>query len=366
MKKKLKRILSALLVAVMLVGIAPVGGIDFTPKAKAMDLSSYKVGDLIEFGSYPQSEVKDSDLIAKIEAAGASISWIDYNYYAGTGEWADGNMKPVKDMMLYKDITYNGNKYRAVKINQYRPCGTGDTSSASNSYQDDNGYYTGNTYYFKYEPLTWRVLDASTGLVVCDSIIDSQPYNNYEIYAESENWGDSENKYYASNWENSSIRAWLNNDFYNTAFSETQQDEIQKVTWENKSAYMSRYDSNPTSDKITLLSYDDVLNTSYGFSSSNSNDTARYRKGTDYAKCQGLNSGLSDWWRLRSAINSDGVVEVTHVGLVNDFFTFSRELVILVRALFRLSNLIQKHQIHTNSRHGLQVAVIQSELVIQI
>ena len=35
MKKKLKRILSALLVAVMLVGIAPVGGIDFTPKANA-------------------------------------------------------------------------------------------------------------------------------------------------------------------------------------------------------------------------------------------------------------------------------------------------------------------------------------------
>ena len=69
MKRTLKRILSTVLVAVMLIGIAPIGGIDFTPKAKAMDLSSYKVGDLIEFGSYPQSEVKDSDLIAKIEAA---------------------------------------------------------------------------------------------------------------------------------------------------------------------------------------------------------------------------------------------------------------------------------------------------------
>lgn len=322
MKKKLKRILSALLVAVMLIGIAPIGGIDFTPKAKAMDLSSYKVGDLIEFGSYPQSKVTDSTLISKLETEGSKYKWVDYNYYAGTGDPSDGNMKPVKEMMLYKDIPYGGNKYRAVKINQYRPKITCYTSSDSNSYQDDNGYYMNNVYYFKHEPLKWRVLNVDSGLVVCDSIIDSQAYNNYEIYAESENWGDSENKYYASNWENSSIRAWLNNDFYNTAFSETQQDEIQKVTWENKSAYMSRYDSNPTSDKITLLSYDDVLNTSYGFSSSNSNDTARYRKGTDYAKCQGLNSGLSDWWRLRSAINSDGVVEVTHTGIVNDFFYF--------------------------------------------
>ena len=102
MKKKLKRILSALLVAVMLVGIAPIGGIDLSVKSSAMDLSSYKVGDLIEFGSYPQSEVTDSNLISKIESAGANISWIDYNYYAGTGKSEDGNMKSVKDMMLYR------------------------------------------------------------------------------------------------------------------------------------------------------------------------------------------------------------------------------------------------------------------------
>ena len=119
------------------------GGIDFTPKAKAMDLSSCKVGDLIEFGSYPQSKVTDSNLIAKIEAASENEAWVDYNYYAGTGNWADVNMKPVDGMMLYKDIPYNGNKYRAVKINQYSPYCTGYNSSDTS--QDDNGYDIGNT-----------------------------------------------------------------------------------------------------------------------------------------------------------------------------------------------------------------------------
>lgn len=128
MKKMFKRILSTLLVSVLLIGIAPIGGFELPTKVSAKDISSCKVGDIIEFGSYPQSEITDSILIAKIEAAGKSISWVDYNYYAGTGYWDDGNMKPVDGMMLYKDITYDGSKYRAVKINQYRPYCTGYTS----------------------------------------------------------------------------------------------------------------------------------------------------------------------------------------------------------------------------------------------
>lgn len=286
-------------------------------------------GTVINFGSYPQSKVTDSTLISKLESEGNKYQWIDYNYYFGIGILTDGNMKPVKDMMLYKDILYGGNKYRAVKINQYRPSWTGDTSLALHSYQDDNGYYTGNVYYFKYEPLKWRVLDAVTGLVVCDSIIDSQAYNNYILHSGSEYWGDSGKTYYASNWEYSSLRAWLNNEFYNTAFSEMQQDRIKEVTRENKSIWDSKYDSNPTSDKITLLSYDDIENTSYGFSSSSETyDTARQRKGTDYAKCQGLyvynDSGSSyngnSWWRLRSPGYSDGARDVCYEGCMKYYY----------------------------------------------
>lgn len=319
MKRTVKRILSALLVAVMLIGIAPMGGIDLAPKASAKEIGSYSVGDIITYGSYPQSRVTDSNLIAKMEATGKSISWVDYNYYAGTGDWCDGNMKPVDGMMLYKDIAYGGSKYRAVKINQYRPRGTGYTSSSSNSYQDDNGYYTGNVYYFKYEPLTWRVLDPSEGYVMCNQTIDSQAYQNFIYYNGSEYYNSKGCANYASDWVTSSLRQWLNNSFYNTAFSAEEKEQIGTSHLENKSTHSSAYDSADTYDKIFLISYYDAINSAYGFNSDIDayDDIARQMKGTDYAKCQGLDvvydnsdssyNGNSLLWWLRSPDESDYV-----------------------------------------------------------
>lgn len=260
-------------------------------------------GTVINFGSYPQSKVTDSATLKKLD--NEPKQWESYEYYSGTDDLYDGNMEP-SDYMKYADIKLGGEKYRVVTFSEYRPHNTGYNSSTSNSYQDDNGYYTGNTYYFKYEPLKWRILDAVTGLVVCESIIDSQAYNNYILRGVDACWGDSDKTHYANNWEYCSLREWLNNEFYNTAFSKTQQDRIKELTRENKSRHSSKYDSNSTSDKITLLSFWDALNTSYGFSSSYSTyDTARNHKGTDYAKCQGLDlrsdfddkyNGFSDWW----------------------------------------------------------------------
>lgn len=313
MKKIFKRILSALLVVVLLIGIAPIGGFELSTKVSAKDISSCKVGDIIEFGSYPQSKITDSDLIAKIEAVGKSISWVDYNYYIGTGTSDDGNMKPVDGMMLYKDIPYNGSKYRAVKINQYRPYRTGNTSSET--YQYDNGYNKGNIYYFKYEPLSWRILDPSEGYVMCNKIIDSQAYQNFIYYNGSEYYNSEACENYASDWVTSSLRQWLNNSFYNTAFNAEEKEQIGTSHLENKSIISSAYNSADTYDKIFLISYYDAANSAYGFdSSSDANDAARQLKGTDYAKCQGLYVSSSydgpSWWRLRSPNNSYGATEV--------------------------------------------------------
>lgn len=319
MKKMFKRILSTLLVSVLLIGIAPIGGFGLAQKANAKDISSCKVGDIIEFGSYPQSKITDGDLIAKIEAVGKSISWVDYNYYIGTGTSDDGNMKPVDGMMHYKDIPYNGSKYRAVKINQYRPYRTGNTSSET--YQYDNGYNKGNIYYFKYEPLSWRILDPSEGYVMCNQIIDSQAYQNFIYYNGSKYYNSEACENYASDWVTSSLRQWLNNSFYKTAFSEEEKEQIGTSHLENKSTYSSTYDSADTYDKIFLISYYDAANSAYGFdSSSDANDAARQLKGTDYAKCQGLYVSSSydgpSWWRLRSPNNSYGATEVVLGGWV--------------------------------------------------
>ncbi len=325
MKKIIKRTMATILTIVMLLTAMPLSGIDFgelfAPKASAKDISSYSVGDTITYGSYPQSKVTDSSLISALETKSSSYLWVDYGYYSGTGDWDDGNMKPSNNMMYYKDILYNGNMYRAVWIKNYRPSYTGKTSSASNSVQDDNGYYTGNVYYFKYEPLTWRVLDPSEGFVICSKVIDSQAYQNFFYYNGSEYYNSKACTNYASDWATSSIREWLNNDFYNTAFSDSEKSQIGTTYNENKSPYSNTYDSANTSDKIFLLSRSEVLNSNYGFSSSYyTYDTARQIKSTDYAQCQGCKKSTStsyngnSWWHLRSPGNCGRTADVSYDG----------------------------------------------------
>ncbi len=314
-------------------------------------------GATVQFGAYPQSRVTDEAIIDGLDSQ--SLSWKSYNYYSGTGSLYDGNMKP-SDYMKYADIVFNGNKYRAVTFSKYRPRFTGDTFSSSYINQDYNGYYTGNVYYFKYEPLKWRVLDASTGLVVCDSIIDSQAYNNYILESNGEYYGDSGKNHYASDWENSSLRKWLNEDFYNTAFSKLQQDRIQKLTRENWSTNESKYDSNPTSDKITLLSYYDALNTFN--STSITKDGARRRKGTDYAKCQGVGvvsdyGGTYDWW-LRSPDESCYATEVGYDGRVDNFYC---NVYATHRGVVPALNL-GKSTISTSSIHTGEIAAYETEV----
>lgn len=302
---------AAVLLAIVLLCAAPISelaGVDctvlFAPKAEAVG-KTYKVGDIVEFGSYPQSKVTDSSLVSALNSV--SKNWVSYGYYSGTGcyatDYGTGYATMVQgDWMKYADFTYNGTKYRAATFSQYRPSWTCNPSSAGKTDQDDNGYTPNNIYYFKYEPLKWRVLDPSTGFVLCESIVDSQAYNN-TIYENGNYWNNTEHTQYANDYATSSIRAWLNDNFYNTAFSSSQKASILTSELDNK-AYDSKYDSKTTYDKVFLLSYSEMQNTAYGFPANRNPSPARQAKGTDYAKCQGLyvepSSGCA-FQRLRSA-----------------------------------------------------------------
>lgn len=67
MKKTMKKILCTVLVVVMCMTSAPLQGfVGFDLKAEAV--ADYKVGDIIQFGSYPQSEVKDEAVIEKLNS----------------------------------------------------------------------------------------------------------------------------------------------------------------------------------------------------------------------------------------------------------------------------------------------------------
>ena len=307
----MKKILSMILVAVMLVTAMPMA---------FAESGTYKVGDIIQFGSYPQSKVTDETLIAELNTLAPEWdNWTSYGYYSGNDE--NGTMVPG-DWMRYTDVTYNGNKYRGVKFTQYRRYYTYSSSANYTTYQKDNGYRTNTIYWFKFEPIDWRVLDTDTGLVMCETIIDSQPYSNTIYCNGSESstyayFNDSSYKNYASDYETSSIRKWLNNDFYNTAFTDSEKKEINTTTLNNDGFCTSvgitgyeKLDSNSTNDKIFLLSYDEVRNSKFGFNSDQYEyDSARQTQGSDYAQSQGLyvyrRSGSAynnnSNWILRSA-----------------------------------------------------------------
>ena len=239
--KQTSRILAVLVAVVMMVGTIPfsfaaapefdwsaMGAADGVGSAD--DLSNGGTqGGIIRFGAYPQTKVTGSAAISILNSRAGG--WQSYGYYSGTGSYSDGQMT-AKDYMMYCDVKYGYSKYRGVKFSTYRPCSTGYTSSSNNQHQQTSGYTTGTTYWFRYEPLQWKVLDPSEGLVMCVSLIDSQPYNNYvlssgtDTYGRTTYWGDAGKTYYANDYANSSLRDWLNKTFYATAFTEAQQNRI--------------------------------------------------------------------------------------------------------------------------------------------
>ena len=220
-------------------------------------------GGYIYFGEYPQTiKADDVTITSTIDERGYYLGSDGY-YYA----------KIVADP-LYSNYTFS----------------TGETIT------------DGEIYYFKVEPIRWRILseDGETAFILCDSIIEGMSYDagKYNNYAES------------------NIRAWLNNEFYNTAFSKLQQEIILTTTVDN-SAYSTGYDSNSnacedTEDKVFLLSYREVTNSEYGFLSDLSiGDTIRCMQTSDYSRATNVfvnrssssDYGVGRWW-LRSPYNS--------------------------------------------------------------
>ena len=152
--------------------------------------------------------------------------------------------------------------------------------------------YSGTVYYFKVEPIKWQILsqDENTISVVCASIIANKRYD------------DSSN-----NYANSEIRAWLNNEFYNTAFSDLQKQLIITTEVDN-SVQSTGYSTNQyacenTYDKVYLLSYQEA----YAMDSSTTGGSkARERITSDYTRATGAYMyrstdyyGNGFWW-LRS------------------------------------------------------------------
>ena len=302
-------------------GIRPAIKFNTSIEIFASDIATMEfanVGDIVYFGNYPQSAVNDAELIEKLNEI--NVPWISYEYYEGTGSLGayspDGmsSMKP-SNFMFYKDVYYNDNKYRGVRIDKYRPTPT--RYKALGSYESEsileqcaeqynNGFELNTTYWYKYEPLAWEVLDPEEGLLLSTKIIDSQPYSNYQTKKDGLYYSDPNYENYLNSYYGSSIREWLNDDFATTAFSEGQISKLKEVELDNSDPTYDGIEYKPTVDKVYLLSYDDMTNPNYGFPTTVSGIYgSRMKYGTAYSKSQGLEypyQTYSDWW-LRTPCN---------------------------------------------------------------
>ena len=254
-------------------------------------------GDIISFGSYPQTNVTNETLTTALTELSGTLptsdnnqAWTSYGYYNKSSTTAN--------YMWYIDKTYNGEKYRGIYFTEYRAYRVDFATGSTYSQQDDNGYKVNTIYWFKYEPIQWKILSETNGtaLIKCITAIDGQQYD-----ASASN-----------NYKDSDIRKWLNETFYELAFDNLQKELIQTVTVDNSLASVnannnaSYYNNgvnsfvcDNTEDKIFLLSANDVSNTAYGFKADlGASDSSRRIGASNYALAQGIfkySNGCTEW-----------------------------------------------------------------------
>ncbi len=288
-------------------------------------------GNYINFGYWPQTLERDENVIAKLnEIAGTPPLPRDkenpYNWESHEGT----------TYMWQKIVIYNGTKYLGVQMNDYRASGV----YSLRSYIMKNGYFTFEVYWFKYEPIKWRILTTSgnSAYIMSDIALDSfsiQPdryqgfYNEkYGVFRTDQN-GNMDGTY-ANNWEYCFLRRWLNETFYNEVFNKLQKEIIQTTHLDNTARSSNPNDypkyygygenagknkfadqCKDTDDKIFLLSLRDITTTAYGFNKDvRAEDPARNLQATDFAKLHGAPMNTNDkkyvTWYTRSPAPANG------------------------------------------------------------
>ena len=163
----------------------------------------------------------------------------------------------------------------------------------------------------KKTPIKWRVLsvDGDDVFLMADKNLDCQRYND---------------TYTDVTWETCTMRSWLNgygaesnkdgkdysgNNFLDNAFSADEQSAIRTTNVVNHdNPEYGTEGGNDTTDKVYLLSLDEVKNLSYGFGSHNSTSATRVAVNTAYTAGGGeieseymSSAGKVDYWWLRSS-----------------------------------------------------------------
>lgn len=236
-----------------------------------------------------------------------SYIFLSPNDFCITYDWKRNELYRGNGDMWYIDFDddWDGyNDYRAVYITDY---------GKPSNIKGNNEYLFDKVYWFKYEEIKWNILNDDNGklTLVSDLIIDGQyfyPSNGDEEFDHNGSTG------YANNYELSYIRKWLNEDFYNFAFSHYDIDVLSELLIDNGINSIEKdsadYMCNDTYDKITLLS-------DYEIKNYYSSDSDRIAYGSDYSIALGLNkttNGSSNWYSRSPYRGPHTVRAVMHNG----------------------------------------------------
>ena len=235
-----------------------------------------------------------------IDLNGITISFSEYIDPAPQRVDADGNPDPNGSYLLFgyypqtikaNDVIVNeeqpeSNGYYLGSDGEYYAQVSADPYNSSYTFSNGSTIEDGQDYYFKVEKLMWRILDedyngTGNALIVCNTLVDVVPYlpnytqsGNY-CYATDEEGNilidetatpgegvDDNYQVYANNYKHSEIREYLNNTFYNTAFSDEEKSYIVTTTVDNSLESTNnnggQYVCENTFDNVFALSYSET------------------------------------------------------------------------------------------------------------
>jgi len=203
-----------------------------------------RLGDVVLIGSYPQSEVTDDETLAGLAEFEFDLQPL---FASASGNvtvvegWTDSN-----ENYWYKDVEYNGKKYRGVFIVRKRSGGGYRQEQAGYVplYLDAGTNKQVKFYWFNYDPIRWSVVDEGNGeaFLVCKTRLETMKFGH-------------------DKWESSTIRYYLNDDIYSIAFNDAQKKTVLTSTVANDAksmGYDTGFASSPTEDKLFLLSYEEL------------------------------------------------------------------------------------------------------------
>ena len=212
---------------------------------------------------------KDGTVARSVTITGLSAGKYSFKvkaYSKASGKTVWGSYSKVRSITLQD----TGNDAGITDTSGFREAKTGDII-VFGSYEQDNNTKNGK------EPIEWIVLsnDGKELFVVSKYVLDCQPY-----YTE----------FIDITWEECTLRKWLNDDFYNAAFSASDKKMIKTTKIKNNdNPGFGTKGGNDTKDNVFLLSLEDMLNTAYGFTSGYyDSDITRCCAATAYAKAQGV------------------------------------------------------------------------------